>query len=562
LFFTDTLEVSVPAFIPELVLCGTIVLMLIVRICQSKVRFDVSWLALAGSAVALYFACPLFGAPDLDKFAVDNPGGEIFSGLLVHDGISAHFRTLLLLFLILFVIFTRLSGIPDRVDAPDFFTLVLGGVVGMCLMVSSNHLFIAFMAIEMASLPSYVLAGHLKGRRKSSEAAIKYAVYGAGTAGVMLYGISLIAGVTGSVHLPTIAGQLAAMLDAGALVGGRLAALILGGLMLSVGIAFKLSAVPFHFWCPDVFEGASAEVNAYLSVASKAAAAAILVRVAFGFSQVPDVAQSFEAAPAVTVESNEPRLLLVSATVPTPTLVAEETDDETASGDSLAPVRTFIAGLIGVLAALTCTFGNLAAFGQTNIKRLMAYSAIGHAGYMMMPVSAGLVMMVDAPDDAKAAIASVAFYAIVYLFMNLMVFSMIAFVRNSIRSEEIADYAGLIRSCPVLVVCFTMTLISLIGLPFFAGFVAKFAVFAALANAGLFGLLTIAGLNTAIGLFYYIRVAKVMCIDPEPEDRLPVQIPLLPSMYVVAMTVPVVVLGLWWNELNEWVHTAAQFLVF
>ncbi|MCA9100769.1 MAG: NADH-quinone oxidoreductase subunit N [Planctomycetales bacterium] len=571
-FFANTLDLSIPVFMPEIVLSGTIVLMLLVRIFQREPRFDVAWLALIGSAVALYYACPLFGAPDLKQFMQDHPTAETFTGLLIHDGISAHFRTLLLVFLVLFIIFTKLSGIPDRIDAPDFFTLVLGGVVGMCLMVASNHLFMMFLGIEMASLPSYVLSGHLKGRRKSSEAAIKYAVFGAGTAGVMLYGISLIAGATGSLHLPTIATQLSTMLGDGTLVGGRLAAVILGGLMLSVGIAFKLSAVPFHFWCPDVFEGASAEVNAYLSIASKAAAAAILVRVAFGFSHLPPPVPETEPVAAHAVEvADAPKLLLVSTAAakkaPDSNLMLVADGDANGAeaakpADTLAPVRGFIAGLIGVIAALTCTFGNLAAYGQTNIKRLMAYSAIGHAGYMMMPVSAGLVMLADSPTDAKTAVASVAFYAIVYLFMNLMAFSLIAFIRNSIRSEEIADYAGLIRSCPILVVCFTMTLISLIGLPFFAGFVAKFAVFASLAQAGLYGLLVVAGLNTAVSLFYYIRVVKVMCIDPEPESRLPVYVPFLPSMYVVAVTVPVVVLGLWWNELNEWVQMAANTLVF
>ena len=152
--------------------------------------------------------------------------------------------------------------------------------VHMCLMASANHLLMVFMAIEMASVPSYVLAGMLKGRRQGSEAALKYAIYGAGTAGVMLYGISLVCGLVGIAHLPTMAILLAEQLPT--FESGELMVLSLGGLMLGVGLAFKLSAVPFHFWCPDVFHGACAEVNSFLSVTSKAAALALLVRVAIG----------------------------------------------------------------------------------------------------------------------------------------------------------------------------------------------------------------------------------------------------------------------------------------
>ena len=196
--------------------------------------------------------------------------------MLVYDTFTVYFRTLLLLFAVLFVIFTQHLGHSRRDDAPDVYALVLGATLGMCMMASANHLLMVFLGVEMASVPSYALAGMLKGRRQSSEAALKYAVYGAGAAGVMLYGISLLAGVLGSCPLPTMAVRLAELLQPANLEHGIGAdthmVLALGGLMVMVGLAFKLSAVPFHFWCPDVFEGASAEVNAFLSVASKAAA--------------------------------------------------------------------------------------------------------------------------------------------------------------------------------------------------------------------------------------------------------------------------------------------------
>ena len=203
--------------------------------------------------------------------------------MLVSDSFSVFMRGLLLLFALLFTTFTQISRMPDQDDTTEFYVLMLGALVGMCLMISANHLLIVLLGVEMASVPCYVLAGMLRNRRKSSEAALKYAVFGAGTAGVMLYGMSLLAGVLGSAHLPTMAPRLAELLESGA-GADRSLVLVLGGLMLMVGVAFKLSAVPFHFWAPDVFEGATAEVAAFLSVASKAAALGLLVRLATAFS--------------------------------------------------------------------------------------------------------------------------------------------------------------------------------------------------------------------------------------------------------------------------------------
>ena len=272
---------SLPAFRTELVLSATIVLMLLVRVFRGAQNLDGFFIALVGSLVGLWVALPWMQPA---VFLVDGTPAqrEFFTGMLVYDSLTLYFRALLMFFAVALILLTRLTGIPDREDGPDFYTLLLGATLGMCIMASANHLLTIFLGVEMASVPSYALAGMLKGRRKSSEAALKYAVYGAGAAGIMLYGISLLAGVLGSCHLPTMAGHLAELIHSGQL-GGRAMVLVLGGLMVMVGLAFKLSAVPFHFWCPDVFEGASAEVNAFLSVASKAAALALLIRVAVGF---------------------------------------------------------------------------------------------------------------------------------------------------------------------------------------------------------------------------------------------------------------------------------------
>ncbi len=425
---TDTVR-STAGFQGELVLCATIVLILLSRIPRFASRVDSFWITLIGSATALYLAGPWN--------EVSQPS-EIFTGLLVYDSFTVYFRTLLFFFLVLFSIFTRISGIPDRDAAPDVYSLVLGATLGMCLMASANHMLIVFLGVEMASVPSYALAGILKGRRSSSEAALKYAVYGAGAAGIMLYGISLLAGVLGSVHLPTMGVRLAELLQP-ANVEQHIGAdtymvLALGGLMVMVGVAFKLSAVPFHFWCPDVFEGASAEVNAFLSVASKAAALALLARVAIGFGYIPQpIVTETPAAAAVdqTERSTVPVRLVSQQSEP-----AKEAQplDRQAQIAALAPARDFIWKLLAFVAVITCTFGNLAAYGQTNIKRLLAYSTIAQAGYMIMPVPAAMVLAGGDPDAARDAMASMAFYAGVYLFMNLGAFAIVALLRNQLHS--------------------------------------------------------------------------------------------------------------------------------
>jgi NADH:ubiquinone oxidoreductase subunit 2 (subunit N) len=615
---TDTLA-SLALFGPELALCATVVLMLLLRVMFGR-RLPTTGLAAAGVLVATAAAIALCCDPTLGR-------REVFSGLLVVDPMTVFFRIFLCGFAVLFVVFTWRSGIPDRDDAADFYTLALGSLVGMCLMASSNHLLMLFLSIEMASVPSYALAGILKGRRVSSEAALKFSVYGAGTAGVMLYGISLLAGITGSVHLPTLAHRLADLLAVGAAPQTQMV-LALGGLMVMVGLAFKLSAVPFHFWAPDVFEGAAAEVGGFLSVASKAAALAILLRVAsvLGFppaeaaavgplqqaeapasageqfvsadarwpAQVaghaaPHSPQSGPAtpthaasdAPAAELHDALAQGAYVSAAAAhdaqadraaTHAADAHGADDAHAAAPpaqigpqqrqaALRTVRHYMAYLIGLLAAITCTFGNLAAYGQNNIKRLLAYSTIAHAGYMMLPVSAFLLLEGSAAQEAAAAVT---LYVALYLFMNLTAFAIVAFLRNQLRSEQIDAYAGLIRKAPGVVICFSLVLLSLIGLPPLAGFVAKFAAFAALAHAGLILLLLIGCLNTALSLFYYLRVMKAMILDPPVDGSPDIRLPLLRSFdgaLIAVLSLPLLVLGLLWQPMHLWALDAVQRLL-
>jgi NADH-quinone oxidoreductase subunit N len=395
-------------------------------------------------------------------------------------------RLFLLSFTALIIWLTLLTGIPDRDDSPDFHCLLLGAVVGMAVMVEANHLLMVYIGVEMASLPSYALAGFLKGRRQSSEAALKYVVYGGGASGVMLYGISLLAGKFGTAYLPDLAAGIVASTDPK--VGTPFDPIvILGILFILVGIAFKLSAVPFHFWCPDVFEGASAEVAGFLSVASKGAALAMLVRILMTFYGLESLIGSLGIAKP-----------------------------------NWQGVANFLIPAIAFFAALTATFGNLAALQQTNLKRLLAYSTIAHAGYMMM----GLATL--NPDG----VAAVLVYLAAYLFMNLGAFAVVAFLRNQLHSEELDDYRGLVRRSPWMVLTLGVFLLSLLGLPPLIGFPAKYLIFSSLWKTGKFyldngqpglatvliGLFVIGGVNTVISAVYYLKVMRVMIIESRIED--------------------------------------------
>jgi len=553
--FRDTLSTSMPLVRPEACLAVSIVLILLLRTLPLLKKLDSGLVALGGVCFALWYAWSDVRALPGSPWALVNVSAarvELFTGLLVYDSLTAYVRLLLMGFLVLYILFTKVSGIPDHEDGADFYTLMLGATLGMCLMASANHLLMIFMAVEMASVPSYVMAGLLKGRRTSSEAALKYAVFGAGAAGVMLYGVSLLAGVLGTCHLPSMALRLADLSASGGLETCGII-LALGGLMMSVGLAFKLSAVPFHFWCPDVFEGAAAEVGAFLSVASKAAAIALLVRVAFGLGVGVDMGD------AVAVLDSSNSTAMFQGVAPLYSQKVPEVVVDSQRLVALEDVRHFIVSLIGLLAAVTCTFGNLAAYGQTNIKRLLAYSTIAHAGYLMMPVAAGLAMAGINPQGSQAAIAAVAFYLGTYVFMNLGAFAIVAVLRNQLRSEEIASYAGLVRTSPGIVVAMAVVLVSLIGLPPLAGFVSKFLIFASLYQAISSGaerpmmilLLVLGGVNTVVSLFYYLRVVKVMTADPPPEQGRHAEIPMvsLSGAMITGIVFPVVFLGVFWSGL-------------
>jgi NADH-quinone oxidoreductase subunit N len=276
------------------------------------------------------------------------------------------------------------------------------------------------------------------------------------------------------------------------------------------------------------------------------------------------------AAPALLAIEDSVAADQVPAVAVSPAVAGDAVAGTAIPADGLHPIQALLARLIALLAVVTCTFGNLAAYGQTNIKRLLAYSTIAHAGYMLMAVPAIIALGGANTAAAEREVCALLVYIAVYLFLNLGAFAVVAVLRNAMRSEELRDYAGLIRHCPGIVICFSVILFGLVGVPPLSGFIGKFVVFASLwegysltSQAYLLALLVLGGLNTVLSLFYYLRVIKTMTIDADADTRGPVTLPVvsLPGLYVAAVTLPTLLLFVRWNSLYEFSLAAARQLL-
>jgi NADH-quinone oxidoreductase subunit N len=454
-------------FIAECWLIVTLVAVLLVPFFARRRNLACFLVSLAGLSVAL-ISLLWFGTP------ADNASALPLGGILISDSFSMLWKVMLLVFTIgvLFLWRSTTASEMHEGDGPEFFTLLIGATLGMCLMASTINLLMIVMTVELASLPSYVLAGFRKTHRLGAEASLKYVLFGAASSAVMVYGLTFLYGLYGTLDLAAIARQI--HLGAGA--HPALLTIALFGLI--VGIGFKIAAVPFHFWCPDVFEGAPIEVSAFLSVASKGAGLVLLLRVLM--------------------------------------TVAE------AMGYQHAQPLTALAYAIGILGAVTATVGNTAAFVQNNIKRLLAYSSIAHAGYMLCAVSLLFNLnakQTDAASGVNSPAQALLFYLTVYVFMNLGAFAVAAMVYRATGSEELSAFSGLARRNPILAHSMFACMISLIGLPPFAGFVAKINVILVLMNngGGWWILVGVIAINSIASAFYYFRVLRAMYLEPAVE---------------------------------------------
>jgi NADH-quinone oxidoreductase subunit N len=383
-----------------------------------------------------------------------------FWGMVKVDAFSTFFHALVTAIAAVVILSSYEYMEVQRIRAGEYYGLILFGAVGMCLMSSAVELVLIFIALEISSISTYVLAGFRRRAAISSEASLKYFLLGSFATAFFLYGVALMFGATGSTSIAVI-GE--------ALRSNRIPVLAYAGVaFMFVGLGFKVAAAPFHVWTPDVYEGAPAPVVGFMSTAPKAAAFAVLLRVMF--------------------EANAPGRL----------------------------------GLIWVTAALSMTLGNVGALVQQNVKRLLAYSSIAHAGYLLVAFAA-------LPNNG---IPAAMFYTASYAAMNVGAFAVVSHLAGAgERFVTLDDYAGLGRRSPLLAATLTIFLLSLIGIPMTGGFFAKFYVFSAALQANLIGLTIIGVLNSAVGAYYYLRIIVMMYMR-EAREEVPAAIPVSPALGV------------------------------
>jgi NADH-quinone oxidoreductase subunit N len=488
----DNLQ-SLRYFYPELTLIVATLFVIISDISLKRLRNVLNpLLTISALLIATYYTFRMSGAQE----------ANLFQGMLALDSFAQFFKLFLLLAAFLVALTSLHSEELSQVHQGEFFVLLLAVTVGMILMANSINLAMLYLSLELVSLTSYIMVGYLKADRLSNEASLKYILFGAISTGSMLYGLSLIYGMTGSLNLYTIRD---AFLNQG-VQGFNQFTILLVLVLTMAGFGFKTAAVPFHFWCPDVYAGAPTPVTAFLSVAPKAAGFAILVR--FFFSG------------------------MTQASVNSWGLV---------SGINWPLV------LIGI-SVLTMTLGNIAALTQDNLKRMLAYSSIAHAGYILM----GSVVLTG--DGLKAMLI----YIFVYLFMNLGAFLVVIIIYNSDKTFDIKDYNGMFKRSPFLAVAMSIFMLSLIGIPPFAGFLGKLYVFGAVINKGLIWFAVVGTLNAAIAAFYYMRVLKAMILEDGNGDTTPLRVSRLNLALLTALLVPNLLLVVFWNPIDRWTASSVR----
>jgi NADH-quinone oxidoreductase subunit N len=386
-------------------------------------------------------------------FMAQSPG-LAFSNTIQIDGFSIFFTFLVIAIAAVVILSSFEYMAVQRIRAGEYYALILFGAVGMAVMSSAIELVMIFIGLEISSISTYILAGFRRNEASSSEASLKYFLLGSFATAFFLYGVALIFGATGSTNINIIAQKLPA---------GPVGLLVFVAMSLMfVGLGFKVSAAPFHIWSPDVYEGSPAPVVGFMSTAPKAAAFAVLLRVVFAIN---------------------------------------------------APGRFWV---LWILAALSMILGNIGALVQTNIKRLLAYSSIAHAGYVLVAFA------IPSPENSVAGISAAMFYLASYAAMNVGAFAVVSHFANAgERYTTLEDYEGLGKSSPLLAATLTIFLLSLIGIPITGGFFAKFYVFSAAMRANLLGLTVIGVINSAVGAYYYLRIIVAMYMR---DSRKPVPV--------------------------------------
>ena len=423
--------------------------------------------------------------------------GVAFDGLMMNDAYGLFARVLILLITGTTVIASLSYFDREGAHRGEYYALLLFSAIGLDLMVMATELVLFFLALETASIATYILVGFRRNDRRSNEASLKYFLLGSFATAILLYGIALLYGATGSTRLTGIAEQLSS-------AGTPAAMVYLGMGLLFTGLAFKVAAAPFQVWTPDVYEGAPTPVTAFLSAAPKAAAIVAFIRI-------------FHTA--------------------------------------LGPLDVTWTWTLWASAILTILVGNLGALMQTNVKRMLAYSSIAHAGYILIGLAAG----------RGEAVAAVLFYLAAYALMKLGAFAVVAHVaankHENESSQEISDYAGLHAKRPGLAAAMTVFLLALIGIPLTGGFLGKLYLFQAGLSSGMVGLVILAALNSVLSAGYYLRVVKAMYMDePQPDTNTIAPLPASLSFVLTLTALGTIFLGVYPTPLIEAARFAAYTL--
>jgi NADH-quinone oxidoreductase subunit N len=498
----ESISLSLQSFRPEMTLIVSFVVAMITEFLFGKRHQVAAWVVLLGFIIAMLQLPAMMAAKQ----------AFLFGTMYINDPYSVFFKFLILItssWIVLFSLHSKELQ-KEREHTGEYFVLLSGATVGLVLLTSASNLLMMYLALELSSISSYVLAGFSKTLKRSSEAALKYVIYGAVSSGIMLYGISILFGLTGSLDLVTIHDQL--MQGAAVSSAWTLGALISAIVLMLAGFGYKISAVPFHFWTPDVYEGAPVPVTAFLSVASKAAGFAVMVRFFF--------------------------------------MTFVDTGTGQGSWTAIQGINWNI--IVAVIAVLTMTVGNFIAVWQNNLKRMLAYSSIAHAGYMLM----GVVVM------SSSGMSAVIIYFMMYCFMNLGAFYIVQVVADELGSEDIDAFRGLGRRSPWIAAAFAIFLVSLTGLPPTAGFIGKFYLFTSLLDPAMgttwVWLAIVGALNSVVSLYYYARVLRSMYLRQAPEGADgPVKFNASVIVNAVIFIIPNILFGLYFQPIVSFAHRAA-----
>jgi NADH-quinone oxidoreductase subunit N len=500
---------EVLTLLPFAIVVSVAILIILVDLFWPKRDNVVMAVGVGGLLLALG-ATLLIGPLPGDWGAMSEGGSIGDPALYTRDLLTALLDTALISIGLLTLLFAPDYLTPRKLPLAEFSATLLFAVSGGMLIAGGQDLLILFIGLELLVLPGYLLAGFAKRDGLSTEGAIKYFLLGSFSSAILLFGLAFVMGFTGSTQLNEIAAQLSTLYDGNEPLP---LALAMGLSLLAVGVLFKIAAVPFHYWTPDAYQGSPTPVTGYLSVGPKIAAFALILRIFV---------------------------------------------------EGLEPLRGEWALIIGVIAAITMTVGNLAALGQDNIKRMLAYSSIAHTGYIMV----GLVVFATA-DDAMVAVdgvQGVLFYSVVYAFMNLGAFAVVAALqRRPGVTSQITTFAGLGYRAPILALTMTVFLLSLTGIPPLAGFFAKaIVVLSALEVGGAMTLLAvIMMLNAAMAAFYYLRVVVYMYMRKPADGVAPVKLGSYTQVGLLIAAALTILIGLFppfTEAILEWTEAAAVAL--